>query len=426
MVKVIVIGGGWAGCAAAITARKAGAEVTLLERTDLLLGLGNVGGIMRNNGRYTAAEELILLGAGELIEITDECSRHKDLDFPGHKHASLYDVNLVEPTVRAKLQEMGINVRLETRIVDVRLEGQKVTAVMSAEEEWLEGDIFIESTGSTGPMGNCLRYGNGCSMCILRCPSYGPRISLSKRAGIEDILGQRADDSYGAMSGSCKLSKGSLSQKVQDLLDREGVVVLPVPPEDVNPEKLKIKVCQQYALQEYAENIVLLDTGYAKMMTSYYPLEKLRRIPGLEKVRYDDPYSGGRGNSIRYLSMAPRTNTMQVVGLENFLCAGEKAGLFVGHTEAICTGSLAGHNSVRLALGIKLLELPRRLAIGDLIAYSNEMMESVEGRKSRYTFAGGLYFKHMQKEGLYSIDRNQLKDRVARFNLLDIFAEKLI
>lgn len=213
MVKVIVIGGGWAGCAAAITARKAGAEVTLLERTDLLLGLGNVGGIMRNNGRYTAAEELILLGAGELIEITDECSRHKDLDFPGHKHASLYDVNLVEPTVRAKLQEMGINVRLETRIVDVRLEGQKVTAVMSAEEEWLEGDIFIESTGSTGPMGNCLRYGNGCSMCILRCPSYGPRISLSKRAGIEDILGQRADDSYGAMSGSCKLSKGSLVRK---------------------------------------------------------------------------------------------------------------------------------------------------------------------------------------------------------------------
>lgn len=213
MVKVIVIGGGWAGCAAAITARKAGAEVTLLERTDLLLGLGNVGGIMRNNGRYTAAEELILLGAGELIEITDECSRHKDLDFPGHKHASLYDVNLVEPAVRAKLQEMGINVRLETRIVDVRLEGQKVTAVMSAEEEWLEGDIFIESTGSTGPMGNCLRYGNGCSMCILRCPSYGPRISLSKRAGIEDILGQRADDSYGAMSGSCKLSKGSLVRK---------------------------------------------------------------------------------------------------------------------------------------------------------------------------------------------------------------------
>ena len=51
--SVVVIGGGWAGCSAAVTARKQGEEVHLLERTDMLLGLGNAGGIMRNNGRYT-------------------------------------------------------------------------------------------------------------------------------------------------------------------------------------------------------------------------------------------------------------------------------------------------------------------------------------------------------------------------------------
>ena len=62
MSKIIVIGGGWAGCSAALRARKAGADVTLFEKTDMLLGLGNVGGIMRNNGRYTAAEENIALG----------------------------------------------------------------------------------------------------------------------------------------------------------------------------------------------------------------------------------------------------------------------------------------------------------------------------------------------------------------------------
>lgn len=85
--KVVVIGSGWAGCAAAISAKKAGADVSIFEKTDLLLGLGNVGGIMRNNGRFTAAEELIALGAGDLINITDENSRHKNIDFPGHKHA---------------------------------------------------------------------------------------------------------------------------------------------------------------------------------------------------------------------------------------------------------------------------------------------------------------------------------------------------
>ncbi len=57
--------------------------MTVAEKTDLLLGLGNVGGIMRNNGRYTAAEENIALGAGELFEITDKLSLHKDVDFPG-------------------------------------------------------------------------------------------------------------------------------------------------------------------------------------------------------------------------------------------------------------------------------------------------------------------------------------------------------
>lgn len=86
--KVIVIGGGWSGCAAAISAKKAGAQVILYEKTDMLLGLGNVGGIMRNNGRYTASEELIALGAGELINITDSKSRHKNIEFPGHKHPS--------------------------------------------------------------------------------------------------------------------------------------------------------------------------------------------------------------------------------------------------------------------------------------------------------------------------------------------------
>ena len=36
--KVIIIGGGWSGCAAAISAKKAGAEVHIYEKTDLLLG----------------------------------------------------------------------------------------------------------------------------------------------------------------------------------------------------------------------------------------------------------------------------------------------------------------------------------------------------------------------------------------------------
>ncbi|MGB9809146.1 MAG: FAD-dependent oxidoreductase, partial [Caldanaerobacter sp.] len=316
MVKVVVIGGGWAGCAAALAARKAGAEVVLLERTDMLLGCGLVGGIMRNNGRYTAAEELIYLGCKELIEITDKASRHVNINFPGHNHASLYDVTMVEPMIRELLLEKGITVKLIARAVDVVMENKRrIKGIILADDTVEYGDVFIETTGSTGPMGNCLRYGNGCAMCVLRCPSFGPRISISYRAGIEDIQGMRADEVYGAFSGSTKLSKESLSPEIREKLEKEGVVILPVPKEDVNMEKLNLKVCQQYALPEYAENVILLDTGYVKLMTPFYPLEKLRKIPGLERARYDDPYSGGKGNSVRYLSMAPRDNSMRVIGL---------------------------------------------------------------------------------------------------------------
>lgn len=151
MYRVVVIGGGWAGCAAALTAKKAGAEVTILEKTDMLLGLGNVGGIMRNNGRFTAAEENIALGAGDLFSITDRCSRHINIDFPGHKHASLYDVTKVEPEVRRLIKSSGIEIRFMTRAVDVIMRGNDIEKLVMAGGEELSGDVFIETTGSTQP-----------------------------------------------------------------------------------------------------------------------------------------------------------------------------------------------------------------------------------------------------------------------------------
>lgn len=426
MMNVVVIGGGWAGCAAAIQAKKCGADVLLIERTDMLLGLGNVGGIMRNNGRYTAAEELIALGADDLFNIIDRCTRHKSIEFPGHKHADLYDVTIIEAHVRRYILDMGIRVLFETRVVDVDVEDKKIKAVFLDSGTRIDGDVFIETTGSTGPMGNCIRYGKGCSMCILRCPAYGPRISISQRAGVEDILGMRDDGVFGAMSGSCKLDKDSLSKEIRDELNTKGVYITDVPQEDINPEKLKMKVCQQYALKEFAEKIILLDTGHAKLMTSYYPLEKLRKLKGFENVRFIDPYAGGKANSIRYLSMAPRDDTMKVIGLDNLYVGGEKSGLFVGHTEAIVTGTLAGYNAVRSLLGLNGIELPVSLCTGDIIKYENETKKKKDGLKKRYTFAGSEYFERMKKLNLYTTDKEIINKKIEALMIKDIFKQKLI
>ncbi len=409
-----------------MSAKKAGADVVVYEKTDMVLGLGNVGGIMRNNGRYTAAEEITALGAGDLINITDSLTRHKNLDFPGHKHAWLYDVNKIEPAVRKYILSKGIKLKLISRVVDVKMEETKIKGIYTSNGDYEEADAFVETTGSTGPMGNCIKYGNGCSMCILRCPSFGPRISISKCAGVEDLHGERLDGTYGAFSGSCKLAKDTIDKNLLHEIEEKGAVVLKVPEEDVNMDKLKAKVCQQYALKEFAQNVILLDTGHVKLMTSYYPLEKLRKIPGLENVKFIDPYSGGKGNSIRYLSIAPVSTDLKVNGIDNLFCGGEKSGLFVGHTEAICTGSLAGHNAVRCALNIPTLTLPTNTAIGDIISYATSKIHTKEGRKNRYTFAGAEFFNRMKEKGLYSIDREEIQNRIKNTGLSNIFNKKLI
>ncbi|MDO7203045.1 FAD-dependent oxidoreductase [Paraclostridium bifermentans] len=116
MAKVVVIGGGWAGCAAAISARKAGAKVTILERTDLLLGLGNVGGNNEKQWKIYCNGRSYSLGASELFELTDKYSTHKDMDFPGHKHSTIYNVTEIEKPVREKILSMGIEVRFSLEL----------------------------------------------------------------------------------------------------------------------------------------------------------------------------------------------------------------------------------------------------------------------------------------------------------------------
>ena len=425
MNDIIIVGGGWAGVAAAITARKAGASVTILEKTDLLLGAGNVGGIFRNNGRYTATEEMIALGAADAYEIMDRCALHANIDFPGHKHASLYDVGAIEPMVRKHLTEMGVDIRLQTHVSDVDYADGSIKAVILDSKERVEGKVFIETTGSSGPMGNCLRYGHGCSMCIQRCPSFGPRVSLTARCGMKDMVSYRQDGTPGVYSGACKIDKRSLAPWVREEFESKGLVVLKVPEQDVNYDKLGQKACKQYALKEYSENVILLDTGEAKLMTSYYPIDKLRQIEGLEKAQYIDPYAAGKGNSIRYLSIARRDNAMKVDGIKNLFCGGEKGAPFIGHTEAVVTGSLAGHNAVRLLKGIEPLVLPDTLAVGDIISYANATFKDKEQYGDRYTFAGGVFFERMKERQLYTTDVVSISKRVQDAGLLGIYEKKL-
>lgn len=426
MPNVVVVGGGWAGCAAAVAARKAGAaKVVLLERTDMLLGTGLVGGIMRNNGRFTAAEEAIAMGGGDLFLAADQCARHRNVEFPGHRHASLYDVAAIEPAVRTVLEACKIEYHTLARVRDITMTGTRLNSVITDSDDEIYGEVFVEATGSAGPQGNCSLHGNGCAMCIIRCPAFGPRQSIAGRAGVTERHGKKPDGSTGAMSGSCKILKESLDPAIVHKLNSTGVAIVPVQEELRKADSLSIKACQQYALKEFAENMILLDTGHAKLMSPYYPLDKLRSIPGFQNARFEDPYAGGAGNSMRYFDMAPHDNSLKVHGLDNLWCCGEKAGLLVGHTEAIVTGLLAGHNAARQAAGRNPLVLPESLAIGDAIAHVNRQMQTEDGLRLKYTFSGAQYFARMQELGLYTTDIAAIRARVRQAGMSNLFAENV-
>lgn len=426
--RVVIVGGGWSGCSAAVAARKAGAEeVIILERTDEVLGSGLVGGIMRNNGRYTAAEEMRALGAGEMFEVCDRHSRHVNFEFPGHKHASLYDVNTIAGGVCDALLEFGIETWLISRVTGLNKTGNSIDSVELENGVRIGGDVFIDTTGTSGAQSYCTENGNGCVMCIVRCPTFGPRVSITGLAGVPERAGRKADGTIGAMSGSCKLNKETLDPALRKELDEKGMIIVPIPTSLINEKKLGTKACQQYALAAYAENVIVLDTGQAKLMTSYMPLHELRQIPGFERVRYEDPYSGTIGNSMRYAEMAPRDDALRVVGgPDNLLCGGEKAGLLVGHTEAIVTGTLAGHNAVRTIAGADLLELPTSLTVGDAITHVREQMATPEGMTQKFTFSGSVYYQRMLELDLYTTNHDEIDARVVASGMEGVFAGKVM
>src|SRR3972149_2761752 len=120
MSRVVVVGGGMAGCGAALAAVKAGAQVTLLERTDMLVGAAVRAGETNGNGWFVANHELRFLGAGDLPDAIQSITLRDGIKFPDAKrHVFIFNTGLVEPLIKRIVKEAGVEVLLESRAVDV-------------------------------------------------------------------------------------------------------------------------------------------------------------------------------------------------------------------------------------------------------------------------------------------------------------------
>ena len=106
---------------------------------------------------------------------------------------------------------------------------------------------------------------------------------------------------------------------------------------------------------------------------------------------------------------------MKVKGVSNLFCAGEKSGAFVGHTEAVVTGVLAGYNGVKYGLkATDLLILPTETVCGYGLRYSKE-------KREKCTFSGTLLFEELKEKRLYTTDLHVVYKRIEDCGLKDVF-----
>ncbi|MDP2728474.1 MAG: FAD-dependent oxidoreductase [Dehalococcoidia bacterium] len=425
MAKVIVVGGGMAGCAAALSAAQAGAQTILLERTDMLLGGGIRAGRMDFEGKLTAAQEAKALGCGQFFEALESIILHRT-NIIGEKHGYVYDTTIAEPTVKDLVQRTGVEVRLVSRAVDVRKKDGHIQSVELEDGSLVEGGAFIDASGSAGGVDICTRYGDGCAMCVFfRCPTFGDRVSIATKAGAPELMRRRPDGTPGTVTfaGTQFILKETLAPKLRAELEEKGVVRIPLPPELIDYDLLE--KMGPVRTREQVEGLNLVNIGsVAKCVPPVLSSpEMMRSFPGLEKAQFE---GAGKYGMVKYITMTPRDNSLRVDGFANLFVAGEKAGPSSGLAEAMVLGHLAGHNAVRTLAGKKPLILPRTLGIGDFVAYLDERMRNDPVIYRSYSMGSGVYFERMRELGLYTTNMDETRGRVERAGLIGIMAQKVI
>lgn len=162
---VVVLGGGPAGCCAAISAARGGAKTVLVESTGMLGGMatsGMVGPFMTNydrdgnrpvvGGLYREIiERLAQSGDAVLPEYTDSPSVHTSFLKKYHRHVTPFDAFKLQILLDDMCAEAGVDTLLYTHFADCICNDGKITAVVVAALEGLRcitGKLFVDCTGN--------------------------------------------------------------------------------------------------------------------------------------------------------------------------------------------------------------------------------------------------------------------------------------
>jgi len=160
---VVVCGAGPAGCAAALAARRSGLSVLLLEKQGQLGGTGTSGLVSHWLGGRTAtgewmvggifrefSEEAAALGIALLPKLDANVKYQPHGWVYGLVHGVPFDPFAMAVYLDRKMAEAGVDVLLDTRVVDVVIEDGRMTHLLTANNGGLQAvaaRAVIDATG---------------------------------------------------------------------------------------------------------------------------------------------------------------------------------------------------------------------------------------------------------------------------------------
>ncbi|MCK5845284.1 MAG: FAD-dependent oxidoreductase, partial [Victivallales bacterium] len=141
--KVCVVGGGPAGCAAALAAARAGAKVFLAEAHTCLGGLGTAGGVPLF---MTFSDGINFVADGIGREVLERMGQSKKIDgSPNFIHAET-----LKRIYEEMLKEAGVDFTFMTELIGAETGNGKVTHAVFHSKRGIfaaEADVFIDCTG---------------------------------------------------------------------------------------------------------------------------------------------------------------------------------------------------------------------------------------------------------------------------------------
>ncbi|MBI2303573.1 MAG: FAD-dependent oxidoreductase [Chloroflexi bacterium] len=375
MARVVVIGAGVAGLGAALTAAQTGVETILLERNDFLSGLCIWSGL---HGGGPVLEEMRLVSSGS-IRWHDSLKRYAlfwEHDLPsaqdnlGDREESFaYDVMKADQASWEALEGTGVKAMLRSQVVDVEKEGNRLKAVVLANGTRVEADAFVDATGRAGLMKEwCETLGQGCGMCVLKCPLFGECISPAVKAGAADIYPEGHHQSGGPrFFQAVMVLPESVEPWLRDeMLAAKGVYWYRVPEEWLGKDVTSQWCSPHRPLplpNGFVEEHFLINyTPWLKVHLNV-PLHILRQLPGFRDAFPVTPLSPD-GQTTFLKRITPNDNGLRVEGLANLFAAGERARTVSSMTPAMALGDLAGYNAARCAVGLEPIVLPDDTILG--------------------------------------------------------------